>query len=167
MVSTSHTVECNGNLILDEELVKYLNVNSREPVSRFCSNISMWRQNCFNLARFRSRSSSIFATLKFSLGIFFFFVLVPGITTFYFLSLHNRCTLLRFSLLFSPKHSVFCRQTQLIPHYVMLTVALPGDRTQRAVRRTTSTVVIRQRLCVVVSVLCVCYCSQLQRSTSR
>ena len=75
----SYSAKCNGNLILNEELVNNLNVNSCEPVSRFNSNISTWRQSCFNLARFRSRSSSIFATLTFSLSIFpfslFFFYL--------------------------------------------------------------------------------------------
>lgn len=139
-------------------MVKYLKGSSGEPLSRFCSNIRNLRQTCFNLARFRSRSSSIFATQTFSLRIFFFFSFYLFLVSQHFISyrLHNRCTLLRFSLLFSPKHSVFCRQIQLIPHYVMVTVALPGDRTQCTVRsRTTSTVVSRQRSCVVVSVLCV------------
>jgi len=132
-------------------------MNSRDLVSRFCSNICMWRQSCFNVAHFRSRSSSIFATLTFSLRFFFFCFYLS-----FFLSTCPWCHNILFlwpahplhfaslSLLFSPKHSVFCRQTQLIAHYVMLTVAQPGDRTQCAVRRTTSTVVSRQRLCVVV-----------------
>jgi hypothetical protein len=95
-----------------------------------------------------------------------FLLLVQGITKYYFLSPAKPLPIVPLHVLrFSQQHSaVFCRQTQLIQRYVMVTVALPSDRTRCSFRgRGTSAVVCRQRLCVVGCVWCVRFtnCSEL------